>query len=170
MRSIDKMTAPTDHALTRDSLYGITQEPTYGGMLSFMRRRYSRELSNVDVAVMGIPFDLATTARPGTRFGPRSVREASACLAWEEKVMGWGFNPLDDLAVVDYGDCFFDSGNPADAPQAIYECARDILATDTALLSLGGDHFVSYPLLRAHAEKYGELALIHFDAHSDTWA
>ena len=57
MRSIDKMTAPTDHALTRDSLYGITQEPTYGGMLSFMRRRYSRELSNVDVAVMGIPFD-----------------------------------------------------------------------------------------------------------------
>ena len=164
------MTSPTDHALTRDSLYGITQEPTYGGMLSFMRRRYSRALSDVDVAVMGIPFDLATTARPGTRFGPRSVREASACLAWEEKVMGWGFNPLDDLAVVDYGDCFFDAGNPAAAPQEIYECARDILATDTALLSLGGDHFVSYPLLRAHAEKYGELALIHFDAHSDTWA
>ena len=70
------MTAPTDHALTRDSLYGITQEPTYGGMLSFMRRRYSRELSNDDVAVMGIPFDLATTARKGTRFGPRPFREA----------------------------------------------------------------------------------------------
>ena len=55
------MTSPTDHALTRDSLYGITPEPTYGGILSFMRRRYTRELSNVDVAVMGIPFDLATS-------------------------------------------------------------------------------------------------------------
>ena len=54
-------------------------------------------------------------------------------------------------------------------PDEIYECAREILATDTALLSIGGDHFVSYPLLRAHAEKHGELSLIHFDAHSDTW-
>ena len=84
--------------------------------------------------------------------------------------MGWGFSPLEKLAIVDYGDCDFDAGQPAGVPDEIYECARQILATDTALLSIGGDHFVSYPLLRAHAEKHGELSLIHFDAHSDTWA
>jgi agmatinase len=98
------------------------------------------------------------------------VREASASLAWERQPVGWDFSPFDELAVVDYGDCDFDAGHPAGVPDEIYDCARQILATDTALLSIGGDHFVSYPLLRAHAEKHGELSLIHFDAHSDTWA
>ena len=164
------MSSPPDQAMLRESLRGVTEEATYGGILSFMRRRYTRDLADADVAVLGIPFDLATTARPGSRFGPRGVREASASLAWERKAVGWGFSPLETLAIVDYGDCDFDAGNPAGVPDEIYECARQILATDTALLSIGGDHFVSYPLLRAHAEKYGELSLIHFDAHSDTWA
>ncbi len=163
------MSSPPDQAMLREGLRGVTDEHTYGGIVSFMRRRYSRDLAEADVAVLGIPFDLATTNRPGSRFGPRSVREASASLAWEGKVMGWGFSPLEELAIVDYGDCDFDAGNPAGVPEEIYACARDILATDTALLSIGGDHFVSYPLLRAHAEQYGELSLIHFDAHSDTW-
>jgi len=164
------MHSPVDQAMTRDSLYGVMEEPTYGGIISFMRRRYSRDLSQADVAVLGVPFDLATTNRPGSRFGPRSVREASASLAWERQAVGWGFSPFDELAVVDYGDCDFDAGNPTGVPDEIYECARQILATDTALLAIGGDHFISYPLLRAHAEKHGELSLIHFDAHSDTWA
>jgi len=164
------MQSATDQAITRDSLYGVVEDPTYGGVISFMRRRYSRDLSQADVAVVGVPFDLATTNRPGSRFGPRAVREASASLAWERKAVGWGFSPFDELAVVDYGDCDFDAGNPAGVPEEIYRCAKEILATDTALLALGGDHFVSYPLLRAHAEKYGGLSLIHFDAHSDTWA
>ena len=164
------MSSPPDQAMLRDSLRGVTDEHTYGGIISFMRRRYSRDLAEADVAVLGIPFDLATTNRSGTRFGPRSVREASASLAWEGKAVGWGFSPLEELAIVDYGDCDFDAGNPAGVPEEIYQCAKQILATDTALLSIGGDHFVSYPLLRAHAEKHGQLSLIHFDAHSDTWA
>ncbi|MDG2459423.1 MAG: agmatinase [Luminiphilus sp.] len=164
------MSSPPDQALLRESLRGVTDEHTFGGIVSFMRRRYSRDLAEADVAVLGIPFDLATTNRPGSRFGPRAVREASASLAWEGKAMGWGFSPLDELTIVDYGDCDFDAGNPAGAPEEIYQCVRQILSTDTALLSIGGDHFVSYPLLRAHAERYGELSLIHFDAHSDTWA
>jgi len=163
------MSMETDFALTRDGLRGVNDESTYGGVISFMRRRYSRDLQGVDVAVLGVPFDLATTNRPGSRLGPRGIRAASASLAWEQCVQGWDFSPLEELAIVDYGDCPFDAGAPDQVPEAIYRQARDILATDTALLSLGGDHFISYPLLRAHAEKHGPLALIHFDAHSDTW-
>ena len=163
------MSMETDFALTRDGLRGVNDESTYGGVISFMRRRYSRDLQGVDVAVLGVPFDLATTNRPGSRLGPRGIRAASASLAWEQCVQGWDFSPLEELAIVDYGDCPFDAGIPDQVPEAIYRQARDILATDTALLSLGGDHFISYPLLRAHAEKHGPLALIHFDAHSDTW-
>ena len=163
------MSMETDFALTRDGLRGVNDESTYGGVISFMRRRYSRDLQGVDVAVLGVPFDLATTNRPGSRLGPRGIRAASASLAWEQCVQGWDFSPLEELAIVDYGDCPFDAGAPDRVPEAIYRQARDILATDTALLSLGGDHFISYPLLRAHAEKHGPLALIHFDAHSDTW-
>jgi len=67
-----------DFAVTRDSLYGTTPEPTYAGITSFMRRKYTKDLAGVDVAVTGIPLDTATTNRPGTRFGPRAIRSASS--------------------------------------------------------------------------------------------
>ncbi len=159
----------TDLAITRESLYGMTEEPTYSGITSFLRRRYTRDLTGVDVAVTGVPYDLATTNRPGTRLGPRGIRAASTIMAWGDAVDGWNFDPFKDLAVVDVGDCNFDPGRPEQVPEAIYQHARDILNEDVALLSLGGDHFISYPLLRAHAEKHGPLSLIHFDAHCDTW-
>jgi agmatinase len=159
-----------DHAITRDSLYGTTAEPTYGGVTSFMRRKYTRDLDGVDLAVMGIPFDTATTNRPGARLGPRAIRNASTIMAWE-KPYGMQFDPFDRLAVADIGDCLFDHGDPASTPDAIEKYAGRIIAQGPALLSLGGDHFVSYPLLQAHAKKYGApLSLLHFDAHSDTWA
>ena len=159
----------TDLAITRESLYGMTEEPTYSGITSFLRRRYTRDLTGVDVAVTGVPYDLATTNRPGTRLGPRGIRAASTIMAWGDAVDGWNFDPFKDLAVVDVGDCNFDPGRPEQVPEAIYQHARGILNEDVALLSLGGDHFISYPLLRAHAEKHGPLSLIHFDAHCDTW-
>lgn len=160
---------PIDLALTRDSLHGTIEEPTYSGITSFMRRRYSRDLQGVDVAITGVPYDLATTNRPGTRLGPRAIRAASSIIAWGEAVAGWNFDPFNELAVVDYGDCPFDPGRPEQVPEAIYQHAREILAAGTGLLTLGGDHFISYPLLRAHAERHGPISLIHFDAHSDTW-
>ena len=158
-----------DLAMTRENLYGTIEEPTYAGITSFLRRRYTRDLSGVDVAVTGVPYDLATTNRPGTRLGPRAIRAASTIMAWGDAVSGWGFDPFEELAVVDYGDCLFDHGRPEQVPEEIYQHARTIIAQETGLLTLGGDHFVSYPLLRAHAEKYGPISLIHFDAHSDTW-
>lgn len=158
-----------DHAITRDSLYGTTPEPTYAGATSFMRRKYTRDLKGVDVVVSGVPLDTATTNRPGTRFGPRAIRAASTIMAWE-KPYGMDFDPFDKLAVVDYGDCFFDFGRPQSVPDAIEAHATEIISQGPALLSLGGDHFIAYPLLKAHAKKHGApLSLIHFDAHSDTW-
>ena len=160
----------TDHAIVREDLYGTTAEPTYGGVLSFMRRKYTRDMSGVDVAVMGVPLDTATTNRPGARFGPRAIRAASSIMAWE-KPYGMPFDPFDRLAVIDAGDCLFDHGRPDETPAKIEEYAFGIIDQGPALLSLGGDHFVSYPLLRAHHRKHGgPLSLLHFDAHSDTWA
>ncbi|MEM6544597.1 MAG: agmatinase [Pseudomonadota bacterium] len=159
----------TDLAFTRNSNMGSIVEPAYGGALSFMRRRYSRELQDVDVAVVGIPYDLATTNRSGTRLGPRAVRAMSSHLAWETAVNGWGYDPFERINVVDYGDFTFDSGLPAGIPEELTEQAREVLATNTAILALGGDHFITYPMIKACAEKYGPLSLIHFDAHSDTW-
>ena len=159
-----------DHAILREDLYGTTPEPTYAGALSFMRRKYTRDLTGVDVAVTGVPLDTATTNRPGARLGPRAIRAASSIMAWE-RPYGMAFDPFDKLAVVDYGDCFFDFGRPQQVPDAIEKHAAAIISQGPALLSLGGDHFVSYPLLKAHAAKHGApLALIHFDAHSDTWS
>jgi len=159
-----------DHAITRDSLHGTSPEPPYGGVTSFMRRKYTRDLAGVDVAVMGVPFDTATTNRPGARLGPRAIRNASTIMAWE-KPYGTKFDPFDRLAVADIGDCYFDHGKPASVPGAIEEYAAGIIAQGPALLTLGGDHFISYPLLKAHAKKHGApLSLLHFDAHSDTWA
>ncbi len=158
-----------DSAIRRTSLYGSHPENTYAGVLSFMRRNYSRDLNGVDVAISGIPLDLATTFRPGARLGPAAVRAASVQLS-ELRAFPWGFDPFDELAVIDYGDCFLDAHNPLTIPGAIVEHARTILASGAKMLTFGGDHFITYPLLKAHAEKYGKpLSLIHFDAHCDTW-
>lgn len=158
-----------DLAITRESLYGTLTEPTFSGVTSFMRRKYTRDLDGVDVAVTGVPLDTATTNRPGARFGPRSIREASAIMAWE-RPYGMEFDPFDKLAVIDYGDCLFDAGRPESVPAAIEAYASKIIDNGPALLTLGGDHFISWPLLKAHAKKHGApLSLLHFDAHSDTW-
>jgi agmatinase len=159
---------PNDLAFTARSLYGTVVEPTYAGALSFMRRRYTKELTGVDVAVTGVPLDTATTNRPGARFGPAAIRAASAHLSWGPP-WPWGFDPFARLAVVDYGDCCFDHGRPGEIPERIEAHAAAILDAGVELLSLGGDHFITLPLLRTHARKYGPLSLIHFDAHSDTW-
>lgn len=158
-----------DQAFTREADRGTVAEATYAGALSFMRRRYTRDLEAADVAIMGVPFDLAVSSRSGTRHGPRAVRAASSQIAWSAP-WPWSKDPFDQLSVVDYGDCQFDPGYPANVPNEITETARAVLATDTALLSIGGDHFITYPLLKAHAEKHGPLSLIQFDAHTDTWA
>src|SRR5690242_14544423 len=159
---------PTDNAFL-GPLRGGSPEPTYGGALSFMRRRYSRDLAGVDAAVWGVPFDAAVSNRPGARFGPQAIRRASAIFDGDPQYP-FGFDPFETITVIDYGDCSFDYGRQADNPAAIEAQAAAILASGAQLYTLGGDHFVTYPLLKAHAAVHGPLALIQFDAHQDTWS
>ncbi|MDT8344456.1 MAG: agmatinase [Thermohalobaculum sp.] len=159
-----------DHAFLADDAKAVTHdELMYAGALSFCRRRYARDLAGVDVAVMGVPFDTSVTNRPGCRFGPRAVRAASSQLAWSR---AWpsAFDPFERLAVVDWGDVAWDPGYPAEVPAAIEAAISHVIGQGAAALLIGGDHFTTYPSLRAHAAKHGApLSLIQFDAHSDTW-
>ena len=158
----------TDQAFTKKSLYGRANEMTYGGALSFLRRKYTKDLKGVDIAVSGIPYDAATSFRPGARFGPKAIREASVQLA-ELLAFPDGIDPFKTLAVIDYGDCELDYGFHGNVVSEIENHAKTILDSGAEMLTFGGDHFVTYPLLRAHAEKYGPIALVHFDAHTDSW-
>lgn len=159
-----------DLAFTRTSPYGSIAEPTYSGTLSFLRRRYSKELAGVDVAVVGVPFDLATTNRPGTRLGPRAIRAASASLAWCGPY-AWEVDPCEAFNIIDWGDVWFDQGRPERIPDTIEAAFAPFAAAKVTTLALGGDHFISYPILRAlRGQQPQPIALVHFDAHSDTWA
>ncbi len=157
------------HAFTATDLHSMPQEMTYEGALSFLRRPWRTSLEGLDVAILGVPFDTATTNRPGARFGPRAIRQISSNLAWESSVYGFDFHPVQRLAIADLGDLHFDFSTPARTPARIEAAARKIVDAGVTLLALGGDHFVSYPLLRATAARHGPLALLHFDAHTDTW-
>lgn len=158
-----------DMAFTRDDPRGLAFENAFGGATSFLRRRYTKDLTGVDLAVTGVPFDQAVTHRPGTRFGPRAVREASSLQAFDAPY-GWGFDPLSEFTVVDYGDLAFDYAKVSDFPDALTAHIRGILNAGTATITLGGDHYITFPILKAYAEKFGPVSLLHFDAHSDTWA
>jgi agmatinase len=157
---------PGDDAFRRSELKGTNWEATYAGALSFMRRKYTRDLKGVDIAITGVPFDQAVSHRSGTRMGPEGIRRASAENAWGP-FWPWNFDPFDTLAVIDYGDCFFDWGKKEDFPAKLENHATEIISTGAEMVTLGGDHYISYPLLKAHAKKHGPLALVHFDAHRD---
>jgi len=158
-----------DQAFTREDLRGPSFENTFGGATSFLRRRYTKDLTGVDIAVTGIPFDQAVTNRPGTRLGPRAIREASALQA-PDAPYGWPFDVLSELAITDYGDLAFDYACIPEFPAALTNHIRGILEAGAASVALGGDHYISFPILKAYAEKYGPLSLLQFDAHTDTWA
>ncbi|MBM2576693.1 agmatinase [Jannaschia sp. Os4] len=148
---------------------GLDMENAFGGATSAFRRRYAKDLTGYDVAITGVPFDQAVTHRPGARFGPRAVREASTLQVFDPPIYWDGYSPLEALAVADYGDCGFDYASVPDFPEALRGHVRSILAQGAACLAIGGDHYVSFPILQAHAEVHGPLSLIQFDAHSDTW-
>lgn len=157
-----------DGAVTRTELRGHSAENTFGGALSFLRRKYTKDLNGVDLAVTGVPFDQAVTNRPGTRLGPRAIREASALQVYDPPY-GWDVDPMVDIAMADYGDLAFDYAKPADFGGVLQAHIAGILAQGSAVLSLGGDHSISHPILRAHAEVHGPVSLLQFDAHCDTW-
>ncbi|HBQ31594.1 agmatinase [Brucella anthropi] len=157
-----------DHAITARSLTSAATDPTHAGVLSFMRRMYTKSLNGADAVVWGIPFDAAVSNRPGARFGPQAIRRASAIFD-NDPQYPFERDLFENLSVIDYGDCLLDYGNHTKTPATIEREATKILKSDAFLLTLGGDHFITWPLLKAHAAKYGPLALVQFDAHQDTW-
>nr|CAD6418610.1 agmatinase [Rhizobium sp. Q54] len=157
-----------DHAFTATGLTSAATDPTYAGALSFMRRRFSKDISAADAVVWGIPFDAATSNRPGARFGPQAIRRASAIFD-NDPQYPFGRDLFAEMAVVDYGDCLLDYGNHQETPATIEREAAGLIADGAFLLTLGGDHFITWPLLKAHVAKHGPLALVQFDAHQDTW-
>jgi agmatinase len=166
--SLEDARSEVDVAFTRADLRGAAFENAFGGAASFLRRRYTKDLTGVDLAVTGVPFDQAVTHRPGTRFGPRAIREAS-CLQPYDPPYGWGFDPLEEFAIADYGDLAFDYAKVADFPDRLTDHIRGILAAGAGSLVLGGDHSISLPIVKAYAETFGPISLLHFDAHGDTW-
>lgn len=157
-----------DNAFTAKAFRGAATDPTYAGALSFMRRPYSKDVEGAEAVVLGIPFDAAVSNRPGARFGPQAIRRASAIFD-NDPQYPFGRDLFEAMAVVDYGDVLLDYGNHQKTPGLIEETASEIITSGAFLLSLGGDHFITWPLLKAHAAKHGPLALVHFDAHQDTW-
>ncbi len=158
-----------DAAFTRKGQRGLTYENAFGGATSFLRRTYTKDLTGVDLAITGVPFDQAVTHRTGTRFGPRAIREASSLQPYDPPY-GWPTNPLEVMNIIDYGDVAFDYAKTSAFPQTLTDHIATILAAGAGTITLGGDHFITLPILRAYAAKYGPMGVIHFDAHSDLWA
>jgi agmatinase/guanidinopropionase len=139
----------------------------YSGICTFGRQPHIHDLSGVDVAIVGVPYDGCTSYRGGTRFGPRAIREQSLLL--------WGYNnalevaPFKAQKVIDYGDVDIVPPDVLATHAAINAEVGNIVTAGVKVIALGGDHSITLPLLRAHHRKYGRLAVIHFDSHPDTW-
>ncbi|MDR4305338.1 agmatinase [Chelatococcus sambhunathii] len=160
---------PIDDALKPSRRFGESTEANYAGAVSFLRRPYALDASGFDVAVWGVPLDTSVSNRPGTRFGPRAIREASTIMCGDP-AYPFTFDIFEDLAVADTGDCSLDYGRVDQMPDAIEAQAASRFAAGAQLVTLGGDHFLTYPVLKALVNKLGRpIALIQFDAHQDTW-
>ncbi|WP_028022284.1 agmatinase [Enterovibrio calviensis] len=155
-----------------ENVFERKDDSLYSNAYSFLRLPMVQDptATDADVVVLGMPYDMATTGRPGTRLGPDAIRRASVNLAWEAFRYPWPFDLRDRCNIVDAGDLVFSCGDSENFVDMAASAAGQILASDKALLTLGGDHFVTLPLLRAHHTKFGLMALIHFDAHTDTYS
>lgn len=142
------------------------ERPRYTGPATFMRTEYRPDASDVDIALVGVPFDLGQTFRPGTRHGPQSVREASHMVRRMNPVTQ--VVPTELQRVADIGDVAL---NPLSLPLALEQIAaffRSLSDRDIAAVAVGGDHTITLPIIRA-LNHDGPIALVQFDAHSDMW-
>lgn len=145
-----------------------TVVPRYAGPSTFCRLPELRDVPYCDVAILGIPFDNGTSYRPGARFGPQAIRQASRHLRTNFHP-AYDTEPFRQIQVADAGDVACNPYNIDEAIGQIETSATDLLDQVDALVSLGGDHTIAVPLLRAVNKKFGQVALVHFDAHLDTW-
>jgi agmatinase len=144
-----------------------TQMPRYGGIATFAHLPQLREVSDVDVAIVGVPFDTGVSYRPGARFGPNHVRESSRLLRPYNPAAN--VSPFATQQVVDAGDI---AANPFDIEEAIssiHKSYDQLSERAKKIVTIGGDHTITLPILRSLKAKHGPISVVHFDAHLDTW-
>ena len=144
-----------------------TTVPRYAGPATFARLPRLDEVDRVDVAVLGMPFDSGVSYRPGARFGPGHVRAASKLLRPYHPALD--VSPFAAQQVADAGDLAINPFDLDDAIRSIERGADELRSHDATLLSIGGDHTIALPLLRSLHRAHGRIAVLHFDAHLDTW-
>ena len=144
-----------------------TVVPRYAGPATFARLPRLDEVSHADVAIVGVPFDSGVSYRPGARFGPSHIRESSRLLRPFNPALE--VSPFTSQQVADAGDIAVNPFSIDEAISAVERAARDLANRSGRLLTLGGDHTIALPLLRAVAAAHGPVAVVHFDAHLDTW-
>jgi agmatinase len=141
--------------------------PRFSGIATFMRLPHVPRADELDIALIGIPYDGGTTYRPGPRFGPRHVREQSAIIRPWNPVLN--LNPFDRYRVADYGDLSINPLSIDDTFQRITAQLDDVLKAGARTACVGGDHSILLPILRAIHKRFGPVGMIQFDAHNDTW-
>ena len=139
--------------------------PRFGGIATMMRLPVASSAAGLDAAFIGIPLDIGTSHRPGTRFGPRQIRAESALI--RPYNMATGAAPFDALQVADLGDVPINTYSLEKSLPIITDFYREVLSHDCRPLTLGGDHTIALPILRAVAERHGPVAMVHVDAHAD---
>jgi len=142
--------------------------PRFAGPSTFCRLPELRDVPYCDVAVLGIPFDSGTSYRPGARFGPQAIRQASRHLRTNFHPQ-YNTEPFRTIQVADAGDVACNPYNIEEAIAQIEQTADELYQQTPSILSLGGDHTIAVPLLRSINKQVGQVALVHFDAHLDTW-
>ncbi|MFD1342111.1 agmatinase [Litorisediminicola beolgyonensis] len=144
---------------------GGNDMPRFGGPATMMRLPAAETAKGLDACFVGIPMDIGTSNRPGTRLGPRQIRDESRML--RPYNMATGAAPFDSLQVADIGDVPINTFDLKKSVEIIAEHYRDILGHGAVPLTLGGDHTLTWPILRAIKERHGPVALVHVDAHAD---
>ena len=144
------------------------QVPRYAGAATYARLPRLDQVERADVSIVGVPFDTGVSYRPGARFGANHIRESSRLLRPYNPAMDT--SPFANLQVADAGDMAVNPFNINEAIETIQQNALDLTENGSKLLTLGGDHTIALPLLRAAAERAAQpVAMLHFDAHLDTW-
>lgn len=146
---------------------GGNEMPRFGGPATFMRLPpiESSSHGSLDVAIVGVPLDIGTSNRPGARFGPRDIR-AESCLLRPYN-MATRAAPFDSLVIGDVGDVALNTFNLGASLDIITQHHGRLIGAGSVPLSLGGDHTITYPILRAVAERHGPVGMVHVDAHAD---
>ena len=144
---------------------GGNDMPRFAGPGTFMRLPSAADATGLDACLIGVPMDIGTSHKPGTRFGPRQIRAESAML--RPYNMATRLSPFDHMQVADVGDVAIDTFDLKRSVQIIEEAFDDVLAHGAIPLAMGGDHTLTFPILKAVAKSHGPVGLIHVDAHAD---